>query len=65
MAQPQGRNSLPWSKRIEFDLEYVNRVSLMFDLEIIVRSVPPWSIRGSGIDFYQTPDEVDDLGGTE
>jgi lipopolysaccharide/colanic/teichoic acid biosynthesis glycosyltransferase len=63
-AQLHGRNSLPWSKRIEYDVEYVNRVSLMFDLKIVVRSVPIVA-RGSGIRFYQTPDEVDDLGGLD
>jgi lipopolysaccharide/colanic/teichoic acid biosynthesis glycosyltransferase len=63
-AQLHGRNSLPWSKRIEYDLEYVRRASLAFDLEIVVRSIP-MVFRGSGIKLYQTPDEVDDLGGTE
>jgi lipopolysaccharide/colanic/teichoic acid biosynthesis glycosyltransferase len=61
-AQLHGRNSLPWSRRIEYDLEYVSRASLAFDLEIVVRSIP-MVLRGGGIKLYQTPDEVDDLGG--
>jgi lipopolysaccharide/colanic/teichoic acid biosynthesis glycosyltransferase len=60
-AQLHGRNSLPWSRRIEYDLEYVRRASLAFDLEIVARSVP-MVFRRSGIKLYQTPDEVDDLG---
>jgi lipopolysaccharide/colanic/teichoic acid biosynthesis glycosyltransferase len=63
-AQLHGRNSLPWSKRIEYDLEYVRRASLTFDLAIVLRSIP-MVFRGSGIKLYQTPDEVDDLGGAE
>ena len=63
-AQLHGRNSLPWSQRIEHDLEYVRRASLTFDLEIVVRSIP-MVFRGSGIKLNQTPDEVDDLGGAE
>jgi lipopolysaccharide/colanic/teichoic acid biosynthesis glycosyltransferase len=61
-AQLHGRNELPWSKRIEYDLEYVRRVSLAFDLKIVARTIP-MVLRGSGIKLYQTPDEVDDLGG--
>jgi len=60
-AQLHGRNSLPWSKRIEYDLEYVDRASLPFDLEIAVRSIL-MVLRGSGIRLYQTGADVDDLG---
>jgi lipopolysaccharide/colanic/teichoic acid biosynthesis glycosyltransferase len=63
-AQLHGRSSLPWSKRIEYDLEYVCRASVAFDLEIIARSIP-MVLRGSGIKLYETPDEVDDLGDAE
>jgi len=60
-AQLHGRTDLPWSRRIEYDLEYVEHVSLAFDLRIVVRSIP-MVLRGSGIRVYETPDEVDDLG---
>jgi lipopolysaccharide/colanic/teichoic acid biosynthesis glycosyltransferase len=63
-AQLHGRNALPWSKRIEFDLEYVRRASLAFDLEIAVRSIL-LVLRGTGMKLYQTGEEVDDLGGRE
>lgn len=38
LAQVRGRNSLPWSKRIAFDLEYVNNWSLGKDLLIMLRT---------------------------
>jgi len=60
-AQLHGRTDLPWSRRISYDLEYVERVSLAFDLRIVLRSIP-MVLRGSGIRLYETPDEVDDLG---
>lgn len=60
-AQLHGRHALPWSKRIDYDLEYIARASLAFDLAIVLRSIP-LVIRGSGIKLYQAPDEVDDLG---
>jgi len=38
-AQVNGRNSIPWSRRIELDVEYVQRWSLLFDLRILLRTV--------------------------
>lgn len=39
-AQVNGRNSITWEKRIERDLEYVQRMSFAMDLLIILRTVP-------------------------
>jgi len=60
-AQLHGRNSLSWSKRIEYDLEYVRNASLPFDLKIIWRTIP-MVLRGS--DIYGDTDtvQIDDLG---
>jgi undecaprenyl phosphate N,N'-diacetylbacillosamine 1-phosphate transferase len=63
-GQLHGRSAIPWSQRIEYDLEYVRRASIAFDLEIVLRSMP-MVLRGRGIKLYETPDEVDDLGGGE
>lgn len=38
-AQVQGRAGIPWEERIELDVEYVDRRSLMLDLEILRRTV--------------------------
>jgi lipopolysaccharide/colanic/teichoic acid biosynthesis glycosyltransferase len=35
LAQIRGRNSISWSQRIDFDLEYVERQSLQLDLAIL------------------------------
>ncbi len=61
-AQLHGRNTLPWSERIEFDVEYVDRAGPLFDLYILLRTVP-MVLTGSGVAVGQTRDEVDDLGG--
>ncbi|NLM13955.1 MAG: sugar transferase [Epulopiscium sp.] len=39
LAQVNGRNSLPWSKRIEYDIEYVNNYSLWLDLKIMIKTI--------------------------
>lgn len=38
-AQVNGRNSIPWSRRIALDVDYVDRWSLMFDLRILLKTV--------------------------
>jgi len=37
-AQVQGRAGIPWEERIELDVDYVDRRSLAFDLQILVRT---------------------------
>jgi lipopolysaccharide/colanic/teichoic acid biosynthesis glycosyltransferase len=39
-AQVNGRNSITWEKRIERDLEYVQRMSFFMDLRVIVLTLP-------------------------
>src|SRR5262249_42200244 len=39
LAQVRGRNAIPWSERIEIDLEYVARWSVRRDLAILARTV--------------------------
>lgn len=38
-AQVNGRKSLDWPRRIEYDVEYVDRMSPLFDLRILLRTV--------------------------
>jgi lipopolysaccharide/colanic/teichoic acid biosynthesis glycosyltransferase len=39
LAMVKGRASIPWSKRIEYDIEYVNKFNLWFDFVIILKTV--------------------------
>jgi len=39
-AQVNGRNSIEWPRRIELDLEYVDRISLGMDLLVLLRTIP-------------------------
>lgn len=40
LAQISGRNRIPWKRRKELDLEYVNRQSLLLDLNILLKTAP-------------------------
>ena len=39
LAQVSGRNAIPWSERIEMDLDYVDGWSMRRDLAILARTV--------------------------
>lgn len=39
LAQINGRNLLTWEKRFEFDVYYVNNVSFLLDLKIIIKTL--------------------------
>ena len=45
--QVQGRNSIPFERWMELDIEYIDRWSLWLDLEIILKTIPA-VLRGSG-----------------
>lgn len=38
-AQVNGRKDLPWEKRIEYDVEYVEKLSFVFDFKIFLKSI--------------------------
>jgi lipopolysaccharide/colanic/teichoic acid biosynthesis glycosyltransferase len=47
-AQVCGRNALPWAKRIELDVWYVDRFSLLLDVRILFRTIGVW-LRREGL----------------
>ena len=60
LAQVNGRNLLKWSKRIEYDLQYIEHYSLWLDLQILFRTVKVVLLR-EGIVLDRNPEQVDDL----
>lgn len=47
-AQINGRNKLSWRDRLSLDVEYADRASFMFDLIILLRTIPVW-LTGRGV----------------
>lgn len=39
LAQVNGRNSLSWEAKFKYDVEYVSKVSFLFDLKIICKTI--------------------------
>ncbi len=60
LAQVHGRNTLKWSKRIEYDIWYVENYSLWLDLKIFLKTIKVVLTR-EGIKLDRNPEEVDDL----
>lgn len=57
LAQISGRNALSWSDRIDFDVDYVEKQSVLFDLRIITRTA--WTmISGEGVEGHPTDDPL-------
>ena len=61
LAQVTYRVDAPWSKRIELDVEYIERVSPILDGIIALRTVAR-ILSGADARWDQPRDEVDDLG---
>lgn len=39
LAQVKGRNAISWNEKFKYDIDYVKRISLWFDLKIILMTV--------------------------
>lgn len=57
LAQVSGRNALRWSERIEYDLEYVERQSVRFDLRLCWRTVAT-VLTGHGVEGHHHDDPL-------
>jgi lipopolysaccharide/colanic/teichoic acid biosynthesis glycosyltransferase len=60
LAQVNGRNTLKWSRRISYDLEYIKNYSLLLDVKILFKTVKVVLLR-EGIVLDRNPGQVDDL----
>ncbi len=60
LAQIKGRNTLKWSERIEYDLEYIENFSFRSDLSILLKTINCVILR-EGIVLDRNPDDIDDL----
>jgi len=60
-AQVNGRQSIPFSRRIELDVWYVDNWSISLDVKILAMTVKQ-ALFGSGVYSGQNVDDVDDLG---
>lgn len=62
LAQVKGRNTMKFSERFDNDVFYVENLSFLLDLKIILLTVKSVLFKSSTIVNGQTVDDVDDLG---
>ena len=59
-AQVSGRNMIPWSKRFQLDVAYVQQASLRFDARIVWRTILTL-VRPGDVSHDRNADIVDDI----
>ncbi|WP_394907277.1 sugar transferase [uncultured Mesonia sp.] len=62
LAQVKGRNLLKFSERLKNDVIYVNNLSFVLDLKILIWTIKTIFFKSNDIVLGQTVDEVDDIG---
>lgn len=60
-AQVNGRQGIPFSKRLELDTWYVDHWSLLLDMQIVLMTLRQ-AVSGTDVILGQNVDDVDDLG---
>lgn len=67
LAQVNGRNAISWEDKIEWDLKYIEKVSLVEDIKIIFKTVEKAFVKQEGMDnrmysehAYQSDPEGDE-----
>lgn len=60
LAQVNGRNTLKWSQRIDYDINYIENYSLFLDIKIVLKTIKVVLLR-EGIVLDRNPEQVDDL----
>lgn len=61
-AQVNGRNSITWTKKFELDCEYVNRITFLGDVKIIIQTIGKAFIKQEGISS-ETCETMEDFNG--
>lgn len=62
-AQVNGRNSITWTKKFEYDVEYVSKITFWGDVRILFQTVGKVFIKQEGISSA-TCDTMEDFDGT-
>ena len=58
-AQVNGRNSLSWEEKFKYDIEYVEKLSFLFDFKIVLLTIKKVIKREDISDFKEENKEID------
>lgn len=62
LAQVKGRNQMLFSERLKNDVYYVDHLSLLLDIKIIILTIRSVLFRSNTIVSGQTVEDIDDIG---
>lgn len=54
LAQINGRKDIPWDKRIEYDVEYVDNMSFMLDFKILLKTIVKVFTMSDNVNTFET-----------
>ena len=57
-AQVNGRKDVPWDKRIQYDVEYVDNISLVFDIKIFVKTIIKVLMMKDNVNTVKTAENI-------
>ena len=59
MGSSNGRNSLSWEEKFKYDIEYVEKLSFLFDFKIVLLTIKKVLKREDISDFKEENKEID------
>lgn len=60
LAQVNGRNAVTWEEKLEWDLKYIEKISFLGDLKILLRTVKNVFIKGESSEELDVTDDFGD-----
>ena len=61
-AQVNGRNTVNWDQRFEYDVEYVESMNLIFDLKILLKTIQKVLVKSDVVvDSYEVEPNLDEV----
>lgn len=54
LAQINGRKDIPWDRRIEYDVEYVDNMSFMLDFKILLKTIVKVFTMSDNVNTFET-----------
>ena len=54
LAQINGRKDIPWDRRIEYDVDYVNNMSFGLDFKILLKTIVKVFTMSDNVNTFET-----------
>ena len=54
LAQINGRKDIPWDRRIEYDVDYVNNMSFCLDFKILLKTIVKVFKMSDNVNTFET-----------